>query len=217
MGYPNSVFNPGTLTDGVDYPQAAHVNDVRAEIAAIETALLGTITHALTVSTGISAANLTVSGGSTFVGAAVFSTGVTLSTGTLTLNQGQIVFPATQVASASTTALDDYRESTWTPTDGSGAGLALTVNLATYTKVGRLITAQIDVTYPATVNGATAQIDGLPTPAANVQYSMVSDGTTSYLGVITVASGLQFVSGGANKTNANLTGARMRGSLTYFA
>lgn len=37
--YPNSIYSGGSLTDSVDYPQAAHVNTLRREIEAIETAL----------------------------------------------------------------------------------------------------------------------------------------------------------------------------------
>mgnify|MGYP001465223522 CR=1 FL=1 len=37
--YPGSIYSPGSLTDNVDYPQAAHINTLRTEIVAIETAL----------------------------------------------------------------------------------------------------------------------------------------------------------------------------------
>src|ERR1035437_4739505 len=52
---------------------------------------------------------------------------------------GQIKFPATQNASADANTLDDYQEKkAWTPSDGSGAGLVLTINSATYTKIGNV-------------------------------------------------------------------------------
>jgi hypothetical protein len=78
-----------------------------------------------------------------------------------------VAFPATQVASTDANTLDDYEEGTWTPADGSGAGLTFTVDHAKYTKVGRLVTGQAKITYPATVNGAGAQISGLPFASAN--------------------------------------------------
>ena len=59
---------------------------------------------------------------------------------------------------ASSELLNDYEEGTWTPTDASGAGLSLTVTTAKYTKVGRLVTVNCYVTYPATVSAAVALI-----------------------------------------------------------
>lgn len=79
MGYPNAPYSPGSLTDGVDYPQAAHINDLRTEVTAIETALLSGITHPITSSTSLAVAELSVSGGSTFAGTlAAASTAVNL-------------------------------------------------------------------------------------------------------------------------------------------
>jgi hypothetical protein len=60
-----------------------------------------------------------------------------------------------------------YSENTWTPTDGSGAGLALTSVSGTWTKVGRLVTAAFTVTYPATADGSAAIIGGLPFAVAS--------------------------------------------------
>jgi hypothetical protein len=83
----------------------------------------------------------------------------------ITASQG-IKFPATQVTSTDANTLDDYEEGTWTPTDGSGAGLTFTVDHATYTKVGRLVHIQTKLTFPATASGALSQINGLPFSAA---------------------------------------------------
>jgi hypothetical protein len=83
------------------------------------------------------------------------------STGaTLVLNG--VAFPATQVASTDANTLDDYEEGTWTPADGSGAGLNLTVNSAGYVKVGQMVFLACSVTYPTTANGSRANISGLP-------------------------------------------------------
>src|SRR3990167_3440551 len=62
--FPTSVKNYGAdLIDGTDYPQAAHINDVRAEITAIEGGYLnGT---APLNSSNSTVANLRVTGGST--------------------------------------------------------------------------------------------------------------------------------------------------------
>lgn len=37
--YPSSIYSASALADDMDYPQAAHINTLRNEIAAIETAL----------------------------------------------------------------------------------------------------------------------------------------------------------------------------------
>jgi hypothetical protein len=58
--------------------------------------------------------------------------------------------------------LNDYEEGTWTPTDASGAGLSFTVAKANYTKIGRIVTVYLQLTYPSTVNASSAVIGGLP-------------------------------------------------------
>jgi hypothetical protein len=83
------------------------------------------------------------------------------------LNQGQIKFPATQVASADANTLDDYEEGIWTPTILFG-GASVDVTYAAgragqYTKIGRQVTATayILLTNKGTSTGA-ASIGGLP-------------------------------------------------------
>jgi hypothetical protein len=49
----------------------------------------------------------------------------------------------------------------WTPTDGSGAGLSLSVNSATVLRVADLIFITCRVTYPSTADGSAAKISGL--------------------------------------------------------
>ena len=73
-----------------------------------------------------------------------------------------ITFPASQSASSDANTLDDYEEGTWTPTDGSGAGLSFTNVEATYTKIGRFAFFEFQVTYPSTVSGADTRINGFP-------------------------------------------------------
>ena len=58
--------------------------------------------------------------------------------------------------------LNRYDEGTLTITDNSGASLSFTVNRATYTRVGRMIHVDIDITYPSTADGSNASIAGLP-------------------------------------------------------
>jgi hypothetical protein len=78
-----------------------------------------------------------------------------------------ITFPATQVPSSNANTLDDYEEGTWTPTDGSGAGLSLTVSNAVYIKIGQMVYVATRIVFPTTASAAVVQINGLPftTPA----------------------------------------------------
>jgi hypothetical protein len=90
------------------------------------------------------------------------------SAGVLDLNQGQIKFPATQVASADANTLDDYEEGTWTPVI-NGAGGNPTVTYAAgntggiYTKIGNQVTISFEVRWTALSGGSGAvTIGGLP-------------------------------------------------------
>jgi hypothetical protein len=62
---------------------------------------------------------------------------------------------------AAANALDDYEEGTWTPTSVSG-GLTFSIQVARYTKVGRLVTAQCYVTMPTGGNTSEVVMGGLP-------------------------------------------------------
>lgn len=60
------------------------------------------------------------------------------------------------------TATWGVAEGDFVPVDASGAGLTFTAASGRYTKIGRTVTWQASVTYPATANGADAAIGGLP-------------------------------------------------------
>jgi len=70
---------------------------------------------------------------------------------------------------AAANALDDYEEGTWTPTMASGG--SITNHAATYTKIGRQVTAYMFSTISPTNNSTQFRIGGLP-------YNTVS--TTNY-------------------------------------
>ena len=108
--------------------------------------------------------------GPTMVEAARFT-----STGNLAFPSGSgIDFSATAQAPGSTSELlDDYEEGVWTP---APAGGTLTINDATYTKVGRLVTAQADVTATATTSGDWS---GLP---FNLGGSLSADKQVGFVG-----------------------------------
>jgi hypothetical protein len=106
--------------------------------------------------------------------------------GVLQLKSG-ITFPATQVASSDANTLDDYEEGTWTPVvgDASSSGNQATTATAVgrYTKIGRLVTVQWEVTDINTTGltaGNAVYIRGLPfaSSSATTQF-----GTTAVTGV----------------------------------
>jgi hypothetical protein len=92
----------------------------------------------------------------------VNSSGNTQTVGTISVGNATpstsgagITFPATQSASSDANTLDDYEEGTWSPTvtAQSGSFTTVTVNRASYTKIGRVVTASFSV---AIVNAGTA-------------------------------------------------------------
>ncbi len=142
---------------------------------------------------------------------------VTIS-GLLTLAGGQIAFPATQVPSSDPNTLDDYEEGTWTPTDGSGAGLTLTTSESAYIKVGQLVVIQGYITYPTTADGSNAVIGGLPFVSPYNANGGCAVWTT--YGALTVSTEATFqhlllwTPTGAHITNADMSGKNL--SLMAF-
>ena len=81
-----------------------------------------------------------------------YTTDIDLGTNSLSLLLG---------GTTSANALDDYEEGTWTPTALNYDG-TLTVDSATYVKVGALVTVKAKVTFDATVDGSGVNISSLP-------------------------------------------------------
>jgi hypothetical protein len=81
-----------------------------------------------------------------------------------------ITFPATQSASSNANTLDDYEEGTWTPVNVGMTFAGTALYNASYTKIGRLVTAIIsilgqptihqwdNITLPFPISGSTAGI-----------------------------------------------------------
>jgi len=83
-----------------------------------------------------------------------------------------------------------YEEGTWTPADGSGAGLSFSGVTARYTKIGRTVFCEVGLTYPSTASGSNAVISGLPFANNGTTVSFVSsrgNAATSVFGVINVS------------------------------
>jgi len=158
-------------------------------------------------------------------GTYTFSNGdVTLSIGNLvqgTAGKG-INFTANTPASGMTSQnLNWYEEGTWTATDQSGASLTFTANrTATYIRIGSQVTAWFDITYPTTASTASAVIS-LPIKNGPTHDASVCWGYITYATAITgdIARNQSYfypsTLGGANVTNAALSGVRMIGTAVY--
>jgi len=87
--------------------------------------------------------------------------------GLVSLNNGQLSFPATQQASTNANTLDDYEEGTWTPVIGGAGGngsQSYSVQMGSYVKIGQFVYASFNVTLSNKGAGITGalQIQGLP-------------------------------------------------------
>lgn len=110
MGYPSGVFSPAVRSNGQTI-DASHVQDLQDEVTAVETALLGTISHGLSVAGGSTFtslqagastfASVSVSGGSTLA-SLVVSGGSTLAKLEVT---GGSTFATLSISGASTFAV----------------------------------------------------------------------------------------------------------------
>jgi len=142
------------------------------------------------------------------------------------VNANGISFSSSNAAAES---LDDYEEGTWTPSDGSGAGISFTNNdTATYTKIGRLVHVQFSLTYGSASGSNPAAIGSLPYNSgvnygsgivgwttrdnpAGVQCHVGSN-SVIYLMDNTGASS----SGGKHLLNSEMSGIKVIGNATYY-
>jgi hypothetical protein len=121
---------------------------------------------------------LSLTGPSLSTVAAITDAGLAV-TGTVTVSGG-IQFPATQAASADANNLDDYEEGTWTPTLPNGG--TLTVNYASYTRIGQQVTCNFYIGPVApTADTSAFHIGGLPFTCSDVTNAYPA-GTIGYVG-----------------------------------
>lgn len=112
--------------------------------------------------------------------------------------------------------LNDYQTGTWVPT---GNGVTLVNNItATYTKIGRLVTVEVDVTWPTTSDTGLAKIMSFPfsgaSITANIGYTNYSVSTLYSTGS---GTSIELLRAGINLTNADLSGLRVVLNATYTA
>jgi hypothetical protein len=119
---------------------------------------------------------------------------------------------------------------TWTATDGSGAGLTFATNADTrYVKNGKVCVVSFMIQWPTTSDTHTAQINGIPAActAYSGTFNWVTGGTVSMeVGSVSSVLGRAamqpggtslFLFGNGNQmTNANMSGGIVRGTITYM-
>jgi hypothetical protein len=89
---------------------------------------------------------------------------------------GQIQFPTTAVPSANANTLDDYEEGTWTPNQGAGLTVVGTFSSAgTYTKVGRIVTVNLNVTGSTSILVSAGGVI-----CTNLPFTAIADGIGAY-------------------------------------
>ena len=100
-------------------------------------------------------------------GEATFSSGI--SVGGATATTGGIQFPATQVFIADGNNLDDYEEGTWTPSlnFSTSNGYSTVTASGTYTKIGRLVTVTLILSFDKGTSTGNFTITGLPFTVIN--------------------------------------------------
>ena len=125
---------------------------------------------------------------------------------------------------AAANGLDDYEEGTYTPADQSGAGLSLTNNTtARYTKIGRMVYVQFDITWPTTSSASAA---GFTLPMnLTVSYGTGNIGWTDNGSPLFIhVGGYAYVMDNNSSNNSSqhylnsqLSGKRIIGNLWYIS
>ena len=107
---------------------------------------------------------------------------------TITLNGGQLKFPATQAASADANTLDDYEEGTWTPSvTGTETSSGRYTRIGDVVTVTGYITAMSDITTTTPINiGGLPFTNGTTTGvcAILVEFIALDSGYTQFVGYV---------------------------------
>lgn len=111
----------------------------------------------------------------------------------ITVNGGQITFPASQIPHSDPNTLDDYEEGSWSPgLAGTVSGVAVMngITAGRYTKIGNKVTATAQIQW----NGITGTITG-NVIIQGLPFSSISGGSRCCGSMGAVASGMAFPSG----------------------
>ncbi len=162
-------------------------------------------------------------------------------TGTAVAFGGQLNFPATQNASSDVNTLDDYEEGVWTPvltfTTPGDLSVAYSVQVGAYTKIGRLVLLNFNVTtstFTHTTASGELRITGAPFTTASttniawhgaMQWGGITKANYTYLCARFVANTTEMafaISGSGQATTAVAAGdvptggtVVLRGTIAY--
>ncbi len=184
---------------------------------------LGTgVGTALAVNVGSAGAFVTFNGAggtpSSMVGTNITGTAAGLTAGTASaVAVGGITGLGTGVATALAANVNGsgsiplITSGSWTPSDGSGAALSFTGVSGSYVRIGNLVVAVCQLTYPATADGSTAIITGLPFTSATNQGGIANYSTVATLARISADAGAitfhMYTAASAAITNINMSGS----------
>ena len=111
--------------------------------------------------------------------------------------------------------LDDYEEGTWTPT----AGISLSVNYSTYTKIGDLVFINVDLYVASGSTSGSSFAISLPFASADTYqagaFSYQTSGFNDATVNISTTIGFRTAQSGSNMTFAQAQGKRLIFSATY--
>lgn len=144
----------------------------------------------------------------------------TLGTGNLiqgTAAKGINFTANSSLAGKTSQLLNYYEEGSYTPIDQSGAGLTITVDHAYYTRIGRIVTVNVEIIYPVTANTNAAKIS-LPFTAAKYDIGAASANNGAVYSAITIGGSTACTFRNAflgTLTNANLSGADILFTFSY--
>jgi hypothetical protein len=136
-----------------------------------------------------------------------------------------ITFPATASVSTDANTLDDYEEGTFTVVDRSGASLTFTTNASKYIKIGKMVYAFANVTFPTTSNTANIvlSLPFAPDPQYAQMGAPIRNSNSLNCNPFTVpdsGGGIFFTKTALYndyQTNANMSAGTCQFSITYSA
>jgi hypothetical protein len=153
------------------------------------------------------------------------ATGQTLTSpsisGNLTMTTGGITFNANPGGGTQST-LNDFEQGTWTPKAGDATSAMTTTNLATYTKIGKMVAIYLDVIVPNPNPVTNNYITNLPFAGSTFGAGSGGGGAayTDFQGTlafhVTSSSTILYGYNNANNTTANLSGKRVIISFVYL-
>ena len=129
-----------------------------------------------------------------------------------------VKFPAAQALSTDPNTLDDYSEETYVPSDSSGAGLVFTNPRATVTKIGRVVSFNLSITYPSTTDDKSAIVSKPPYQNIEGCAASVVGNTGTNLQAFVDGSGINLFPAGSfvPAKNSDMSGKTIYVSGTYM-